>query len=169
MAVTLRWLGKSCEVTPKKIYRPSGFTTAVVGKRNEVTNLPAGKELRTISFDLKVGGAAGMVPRSEIAWWESKVGRADPLIIGGARFGPAEMVLDSAESNVLLDNTGAFYEATITLSFTEKPSLKAVLSALKADAKERAKSESNKKKKKKILNSQLKKAQKAAKKKYKKV
>jgi hypothetical protein len=169
MAKIGKWGKKIFKSTAKIVLYPDGFERSVKGKRAEITNLPKGKEPEAISFELHVGTAAGVDVRKEVDWWMKKVNKSGALMIGTKRWGAKAMILDSCKiSDVVTAGDGLMVEATIELDMTAKPTKKEVKSALKADAKERAKSASSAKEKKKILGPELKKAVKAANKVWKK-
>jgi hypothetical protein len=156
MATFGKWGAATFTVTSKKVYKPLGVSRKAAGTRNSITNLPEGKDPEQIALSIKVGAVVGVDVRAEIEWWISQINKANPLIIGGARYGSADMILDSVDSgDPLLSDGGKFIETEIKLSFSAKPSLNQVISALTADANARAASASDDKEKKKILNAEL--------------
>lgn len=106
------FMGLSSTVSVKADTQNDTSGTAQVNKK--------GRELQPISFSTIYLRAAGVDPRAQVEEWEALVGESHPLIVGGKRFGPAKLMLESVStSDVLTSNDGTFLQAKVALTFKE--------------------------------------------------
>lgn len=148
MQYTARWGPKGFLVSPNRVVPFMGFQSTVSVKadaQNDTSGTAQtnrkGRELQPISFSTIYLRAAGVDPRAQVEEWEALVGESHPLIIGGKRFGPAKLMLESVStSEVLTANDGTFLQANVSLNFKEYSEESAVTVA-PADS-EQAESES---------------------------
>lgn len=121
------WGPKGFLVSSKKVVVMEDLTTSLSLKEDSENDTSGtqptntrGRELRPITFKVKYLAAAGVDPRGQIKEWEAQLGNAYPLIIGGKRFGPAKMKLTKVDtSDIKLTNTGAFLQATVSITLEE--------------------------------------------------
>ena len=79
-----------------------------------------GKETQKITFSTTYLRAAGVDPLAQYNEWCGEIGKAYPLYVGGAKFGPAKMELtavDIADSTILPN--GVFTMLKLSLTLTE--------------------------------------------------
>lgn len=127
MAVIASWKGKRWEVSPSKIYSLEGFSTTFklkVDQNQDKEGSPAtnvrGRELVPLSFDVTISDAVGINVRAEIESWEALIGETGPFYLGGKRFGPELMQLQSVGvSDVVIDDIGRIRSAKLRLDFEE--------------------------------------------------
>lgn len=127
MAVIASWKNKKWEVSPSKIYNLEGFSTSFklkVDQNQDKEGSPAtnvrGRELVPLSFDVTLSDVVGINVRAEIESWEALIGEAAPFYLGGKRFGPELMQLQSVDvSDVIIDDLGRIRSAKLRLSFEE--------------------------------------------------
>ena len=156
MATFGKWGDQTFTVNTYRIYRPLDITRKGAGKRNKITNLPEGRDSEKITLTLKVGAAVGCDVRGEIEWWMWKINTAENLIIGYARYGNSEMILDTVDvKDAVYSDSGVFLEAMLSLTFSAKPTWDEVYSALVEDAHERAKSAQDDRERYRIMNEEL--------------
>lgn len=127
MAVIASWKNKKWEVSPSKIYNLEGFSTSFklkVDQNQDKEGSPAtnvrGRELVPLSFDVTLSDVVGINVRAEIESWAALIGEAAPFYLGGKRFGPELMQLQSVDvSDVIIDDLGRIRSAKLRLSFEE--------------------------------------------------
>lgn len=79
-----------------------------------------GTEPYKISIATQCLRAAGVDPRKQVEEWETLVGEAYPLYLGGERFGPKKMYLKSVSAdNYLFTNAGKVLSVDLKLEFEE--------------------------------------------------
>lgn len=127
MSYMATWGPKGFIVSDQKIAVLQGLSTSLTLKEDSENDTSGtqptntrGRELRPISFSVTYMAAAGVDPRAQIEEWESLLGEAYPLMIGGRRFGPPKMKLKQVDSSdIRLTNSGGMICATVSLSFEE--------------------------------------------------
>lgn len=127
MGVMGTWGPKKFEVNTKSLTPISDLTTAYKLKSDANSDTSGtkptntrGRELESVTFNVKYLVAAGINVRVEFGSWRELIGQSYPLIIGGVRFGPEKFELQSASiSDTALDTNGNFLAATVALSFKE--------------------------------------------------
>lgn len=125
---TATWGPKGFVISANKIVPLMDLQTSVTAKAVTQTDANGqsqtdyqGRELQPISFSTLYLRAAGVDPRTQVEEWEALVGESYPLIIGGKRFGPANLMLKSVNtSDVRMANDGTFLQAKVSLTFEEK-------------------------------------------------
>ena len=128
MQYTAKWGPKGFLVSANKIIPLMDLQTSVTAKAVTQTDANGnsqtdyqGRELRPISLSTVYLRAAGVDPRAQVEEWEALVGQSHPLIIGGKRFGPANLLLKSVNTTeILMGNDGTFLQAKVALTFEEK-------------------------------------------------
>jgi len=127
MVVIASWKNKKWEVSPNKIYNLEGFSTSFKLKFDQnqdkegspATNV-RGRELVPLSFDVTLSDVVGINVRAEIESWAALIGEAAPFYLGGKRFGPELMQLQSVDvSDVIIDDLGRIRSAKLRLNFEE--------------------------------------------------
>lgn len=127
MKYTAKWGPKGFLVSAGRVVPFMGLSSTVSVKadtQNDTSGTAQtnqkGRELQPISFSTTYLRAAGVDPRAQVEEWEALVGHSYPLIIGGKRFGPAKLMLESVStSEVLTTNDGTFLQAKVALTFKE--------------------------------------------------
>ena len=127
MGYMATWGPKGFLISTHKIVVLEGLTTSLTLKEDSENDTSGtqptntrGRELRPITFSVKYLAAAGVDPRGQIDEWEAQLGNAYPLIIGGKRFGAEKMKLTKVDTkDILLTNTGAFIQATVSITLEE--------------------------------------------------
>lgn len=127
MQYTAQWGPKGFLISPDKIVPFMNLTSSVSVKadaQNDTSGTSKtntkGRELQPITFSTIYLLSAGVDPRAQVEEWEGLVGESNPLIVGGKRFGPAQLMLESVTSNeILMDNFGNFLQAKVDLTFKE--------------------------------------------------
>jgi hypothetical protein len=137
MEYTALWGSKGFIVSPSKIVPLMNLATTFALKSDSgndtsgtATTNTRGRELQSVSLSTRYVRAAGVDPRGQLAEWHALVGKANPLYIGGQRFGPPKLMLKSVDvSNVLMDNQGKFLQADVALKFEEYTDTTAAVSS----------------------------------------
>jgi hypothetical protein len=114
-------------VSPSMVMTLEGLTTSLKLKEDSENDTSGtqptntrGRELRPITFKTTYLAAAGVDPRAQIESWETDIGNANPLLIGGKRFGAAKMKLTQvATSDILLSVNGDFLKAVVSITLEE--------------------------------------------------
>lgn len=127
MQYTAQWGPKGFLVSADKIVPFMNLTSSVSVKadaQNDTSGTSKtnkiGRELQPITFSTIYLLSAGVDPRAQVEEWEGLVGESNPLIVGGKRFGPAQLMLESVTStDILMDNFGNFLQAKVDLTFKE--------------------------------------------------
>ena len=127
MIYTAKWGPKGFLVAAGMVVPFEGLSSTVAVKSDNQKDTSGtdqtnkkGRELQPISFSTTYLRAAGVDPRAQVEEWEALVGESYPLIIGGKRFGPAHLMLESVTtSEVLMANDGTFLQAKVALTFKE--------------------------------------------------
>ena len=127
MSYLARWGPKGFLVSPSKIVPFNDFSTTVALKADSENDTSGtaptntrGRELQPMNFSTTYLRSLGVDPRAQWEEWESLIGQVHPLLIEGRRFGPAKMILTEASlSDVVVSNTGAFLEATVSIVLQE--------------------------------------------------
>ena len=126
MAIQATWYDQKWEISPERVAGLGSLSAS--GEVKRVTDSTKGKskitgmELMRVSLSYSSSFEAGGNPRQELETWQSLVGIYDTLRIGGRRFGPKYLQLQSAEnSNTVIDNRGRIRRQTINLVFVEYP------------------------------------------------
>lgn len=127
MQYTARWGPKGFLVSANRVVPLMDLQTTVSVKaetQNDTSGTAQtnkkGRELQPISLSTIYLRAAGVDPRAQIEEWETLVGESNPLIIGGKRFGPAKLMLESVNaSEFLFANDGTVLQARVSLTFKE--------------------------------------------------
>lgn len=122
-----QWGPKGFIVSPDKIVTFDGFSTSIElsdDSQNDTSGKAPtntkGKKKQIINMSISYIMAAGVDPRGQFEEWESLVGAAHPLYIGGKLFGPDNVQLKKIDlSGLHLANDGTFLTATIAVSFEE--------------------------------------------------
>lgn len=122
-----QWGPKGFLVSPEKIVTFNGFSTSIElsdDSQNDTSGKAPtntkGKKKQIINMSITYVRSAGVDPRGQFEEWESLVGKANPLYIGGKRFGPENIQLKKIDlSGLQLANDGTFLTATIAVSFEE--------------------------------------------------
>lgn len=127
MQYTASWGPKGFLVSADKIVPFINLTSTVSVKadtQNDTSGTSKtntkGRELQPITFSTIYLLAAGVDPRAQVEEWESLVGESNPLIVGGRKFGPDLLMLESVSTTeILTDNFGNFLQAKVDLTFKE--------------------------------------------------
>lgn len=119
---------KTWQVSPSRIVDLDGFSTSFelnAESNKAVEGSPLsnqrGLKKKPLSFSSNIVDAAGVNVRSEFESWESWIGLAGIIKIGGKRFGASTKWLLTAvkASNVLIDSSGRWRKMTIGFTFEE--------------------------------------------------
>lgn len=122
------WNNMKWEVSSKQIAYLESLTTAYsidtdtnADKEGKKPTEQIGKSLIEIAFNTTYRVETGTSDiRGMLKQWESMVGKAAPLIIGNAIFGPDKMQLQSVSvSNIELSPKGVMRAATCSFKFKE--------------------------------------------------
>ena len=127
MADMARWGHKVFFVSPSQIITLENLTTSVSIKTDSENDTSGtaptntrGLELQPVSFSATYRKATGSDPLAEWNEWHSLVGSKYPLYIGGKRFGPASLILQSiATGEIILSDSGEITSLTINFTFEE--------------------------------------------------
>lgn len=127
MSVIASWGPKKWEISPRKIVAIDGISTSVTLKaesNNDTSGTPPintrGLELIPVSLEVKLQAVAGIDVRQEITSWEQLVGEVYPLYLGGQRFGPAQLQLQSVStSDYVVDHRGRILSAALSIALLE--------------------------------------------------
>ena len=126
MSIQASWRGRTWEISNTRAAAIGSLSTAVeVKKASDSTQGAAkitGMELERLTISYTTTFEAGGNPRQEFEAWQALIGLYGPLRIGGARFGPRNYQLRSAEiGDAFVDMVGKIRRATINLEFVEYP------------------------------------------------
>lgn len=122
------WNGMTWEVSSKHIAYLESLTTAYsiatdtnADKEGQKPTETIGKNLIEISFNTTYRVETGTADiRGMLKQWESMIGKAAPLIIGNAIFGPDKMQLQSVNvSNIEMNAKGFMRAATLSFKLKE--------------------------------------------------
>ena len=127
MAIIAKWLNKTWEVSPKKIFQLDGLTTSyalLADSNDDAEGKPSsnirGLDLQPLTFDTFLSDAVGVDVRAEIESWGSLVGESGAFVLAGRRFGPAKFQLTKVKATeVIVDDLGRFRQAKLNLAFQE--------------------------------------------------
>lgn len=127
MGVMASWGPMTFKISPSGITALSGLTTGYNRKSDtnedtsgQPTTNTRGLDLQNIQLDVSYIRGLGVDPRSMIDRWKSQFFKKYPLYVGGQRFGPKFLELDSVNvGSVILDNNGDFIQVDLSISLTE--------------------------------------------------
>lgn len=124
--LTAKFGNKKFEVTPKKIYTPSGLSFGE-GLSLEETERSGQKpttwvksvKLQTLSFDVKLD-ARFVTIETELRWWKSTLlsQKAYDFTLGKYKIGKFQLSQYDVK-DIVLNKSGVYTKATLSLSFTE--------------------------------------------------
>ena len=118
---------KTWEVTPSRIMDLDGFSSAFELNAEDNTAVEGsplsnqrGMKKKVVTFSSNLNAALGVNVRDEFESWESWIGLAGVLKIGGKRFGSCSWLLTSVKpSNVKIDSNGRFRAMKLAFSFEQ--------------------------------------------------
>jgi TusA-related sulfurtransferase len=131
MTLIASWMDKSWEVSVNRIYNLENLSTTFklkTDKNEDKEGTPPinvrGNELIPLSFEVPLSDVAGVDVRAEIDSWAKLVGGSGPFYLGGKRFGPERMQLQTVDvGDVIIDDLGRIRSARLSLEFEEDASV----------------------------------------------
>ncbi|MDO5574441.1 MAG: hypothetical protein Q4G60_10755 [bacterium] len=123
-----QWGSKVWQISRSGIRRLDGLKTGYAmqtetnaDKDGESPTQEVGYELQSVSFSTSYNMTTGTQDvRREFESWKSLVGKANPLYIGGAKFGPDKLQLISVDlGDNYIDENGLMRWADVSFSFKE--------------------------------------------------
>ena len=127
MSYMAQWGPKGFLVSPSQIIALENLTTSVSIKTDSENDTSGtsptntrGLELQPVSFSTTYRKATGSDPLAQWNEWKGLVGSKYPLYLGGKRFGPASLILQSiGTGEVILSDSGEITSLTINFTFEE--------------------------------------------------
>ena len=127
MEHTASWGPKVFTVSPTEIAPLLSLTISFAVKSdsgNDTSGSSAtntmGQDLQSVTITTMYVRSGDTDPRAQIVEWKELVGVAHPLYIGGQRFGPQKLMLKSVtDSDILINRSGKFMKASVSLAFEE--------------------------------------------------